>query len=106
MGRLKKITNWFSNVFKKIVQKMYDGYDWLGTDGIINLESSALLMMVLMVFFPIFWSSIITFIIVIGKCTFDKSRGHEHEKHDFICAVIGILLGIMLGTVQLIVALV
>ena len=91
--------------FKDTYDKMIDGYNWLGTDGIINMETSALLMIILMMFFPIFWSAIITFLIVMGKCIFDKSRGSKNEKHDFICATIGILFGVILGTVHVVVAL-
>jgi hypothetical protein len=50
-----------------------------------------------MVFFPALWSSVITFIIVMAKCSFDKSRGRKGELHDFICAIIGILVGVILA---------
>ena len=98
---LDKVKKFFTNVKNQIL----DGYKWLGTDGVINMESSALLVIVLTLFLPVFWASILTFLIVIGKCTFDKSRGRENEKHDFICCILGILLGVILGTVHIAVSL-
>jgi hypothetical protein len=97
---MSKFTNFLDGAktfLSEIKNKIVKGYEWLGIDGVVNMETSALLAMLFMVFFPVFWSSILTFLIVIGKCTFDKSRGRENEKHDFICCVVGILLGIILG---------
>lgn len=105
---MSKFTNFLNGVksfFNGVKDKLTKGYNWLGTDGIINMETSALLMLVFMVFFPIFWSAILTFIIVVGKCTLDKSRGRENEKHDLICSVVGILFGVIMGTVHAVVVL-
>ena len=105
---MSKFNNFLDGVktfFGNIKNKLVKGYEWLGIDGIVNMETSALLVMLFMVFFPVFWSSILTFLIVIGKCTFDKSRGRENEKHDFICCIVGILLGVILGTVHVAVSL-
>ena len=105
---MSKFTNFLNGVksfFSGVKDKLIKGYNWLGTDGIINMETSALLMLVFMVFFPIFWSAILTFIIVIGKCALDKSRGKENEKHDLICSVVGILFGVIIGTVHAVVVL-
>lgn len=82
---------------KKIKNNLINGYKWLGNDGVINLETSALLTIILALFFSPFWAALITFFIVIGKCTLDKSRGHENELHDFICAIMGIAVGLSLG---------
>lgn len=83
--------------YKLFKERLIDGYNWIGTSGIINMESSALLVMVLVLFFPMFWAALITFICVITKCTLDKKRGSEHEKHDFICALLGISFGLILN---------
>jgi heme/copper-type cytochrome/quinol oxidase subunit 2 len=106
MSKFTDFLNGVKNFFTKVTDNLKKGYEWLGTDGIINMETSALLMMIFMVFFPIFWSAIITFIIVIGKCTLDKTRNRENEMHDFICAIIGILVGVILGTIHLVVHLI
>ena len=97
--------NGIKTFFKTIKENLINGYKWLGNDGIINMETSALLMLIFMVFFPVVTSAILTFLLVIGKCTFDKSRGAENETHDFICAIVGILLGVIIGTVHAVVIL-
>lgn len=105
---MSKFTNFLNSVkkfFCGVKNKLTEGYNWLGTDGIINMETSALLMIIFMLFFPVFWAAILTFILVIGKCTLDKSRGSEKEKHDFLCAIIGILFGVILGTVHAVIIL-
>lgn len=106
MGKFSDFLGGVKNIYNNVKVKMNNGYKWLGTDGIINMETSALLVMLFMVFFPIFWSAAFTFLIVIGKCALDKSRGAENEKHDLICAVVGILIGVILGTVNCAVAII
>lgn len=106
MDKFSNLLTGVKNFFTGIKGKLVKGYNWLGTDGIINMETSALLVILFMVFFPIFWSAALTFIIVIGKCVLDKSRGAENEKHDLVCAVIGILIGVILGSVNCAVALI
>jgi hypothetical protein len=96
MAKFSSFFNKLSNVFVEMCNSLNRGYMWLGTDGIINMETSALLMIIFMLFFPLTWASILTFLIVIGKCVLDKSRGRENELHDFICAIIGIIIGIIL----------
>ena len=64
------------------------------------METSALLMIIFTLFFPILWSSFLTFLIVLSKCAYDKTKKHEDEKHDLICAVVGIIIGIILATVN------
>jgi hypothetical protein len=105
MGKFTKFLEGVKNFFNKTKDKVVNGYKWIGIDGIINMETSALLVMLFMIFFPVFWASVLTFIIVTGKCALDKSRGRENEKHDFICSIVGILLGIILGTVHVAVSL-
>lgn len=105
MGKFTKFLDGVKTFFSNVKNKLIKGYEWLGIDGIVNMETSALLVMLFMVFFPVFWSSILTFLIVIGKCAIDKSRGRENEKHDFICCIIGILLGVILGAVHIAVSL-
>ena len=105
MSKFTKFLEDVKTFFVNVKNKLTKGYKWLCIDGIINMETSALLVMLFMVFFPVFWSSILTFLIVIGKCMFDKSRGRENEKHDFICCIVGILLGVILGTAHVAVSL-
>lgn len=105
MSKFSNFLNSIKSFFVKVKDTVTKGYEWLGTDGLLNMETSALLVMLFMLFFPVFWAALLTFIVVIGKCALDKSRGRENEKHDFICAIVGILVGIILGTVQVAVSL-
>ena len=105
MSKFKNFLNSIKSFFNGVKDKLIKGYNWLGADGIINMETSALLMIAFMTLLPIFWSAILKFIIVVGKCALDKSRGRENEKHDLICSVVGILFGVILGTVHAVVVL-
>lgn len=73
------------------------GVEWIGKDGIINAESAAILTLFFMMFCSTVWAMAISIATVMAKCIFDKTRGHENEKHDFICACIGVLVGAILG---------
>jgi hypothetical protein len=91
--------NFFSKVkmfFLNLKEKCIKGYKWVGTDGLLNFESSALLIILLLVFFPFYWATALTFFIVMFKCSLDKTRGRKGELHDFICSILGILIGIIL----------
>ena len=89
-----------SKIKKLVVRSMRQirtGQKWMGADGLINLESSALLILFFMLFFNALFAIIFTFLIILGKCVFDSTRGRTNEKHDFICACIGIVLGLILA---------
>lgn len=90
-----KVKTFFSN----LIERVKKGYKWVGTDGLLNFESSALLVILFMVFFPVTWASALTFIIVTLKCSIDKTKGRKGEVHDLICAIIGILTGVILASV-------
>lgn len=96
---IEKIKTWFkeNKVINAIKAKMKEGYEWMGSDGIINMETSALLFLVLILFLPLMWAVIASFLIVAGKCAMDKKRGSSKEKHDLICCVIGIAFGVILA---------
>lgn len=94
-----KIRTWFkeNKVIDAIKRKMKEGYAWMGTDGIINAETSALLFLVLILFFPLVWAIVASVVIVLGKCAMDKKRGSTKEKHDLICCLIGVAFGVILA---------
>jgi SNF family Na+-dependent transporter len=100
MSKFSNFLKGTKSFFITLYDKIKKGYKWLGTDGIINMETSALLMILFMLFFPLFWSAALTFLIVISKCVLDKTKGRKNEKHDLVCAVIGILFGVILGAVN------
>jgi hypothetical protein len=87
----------FKNFLVSLKDHTIKGYKWLGVDGIINLETSALLVIIFNLIFsqplPIFFTTIIMLI----KSIIDKKNGHIDETHDFICACIGIVLGFIIG---------
>lgn len=89
--------NFFQKIWKFIVDLDKKGKKWIGIDGFLNMETSALITLVLMIFFPICWSMLFGFIIVLVKCLLDKSKGHEDEEHDLICAAIGVIIGATIG---------
>lgn len=95
---MSKFGKWIKNVWNRAKAANKRGLEWLGTDGLLNMETSALLTIFFMIFFPICWSMMFSAIVVLGKCLLDKSRGHQNEMHDFICALIGVLVGAILGT--------
>ena len=94
---MSKFVNWLKNACSKLKAANKRGLEWLGVDGILNMETSALLTIFFMIFFPVCWSMMFSAIVVLGKCLLDKSRGHKNEMHDFICALIGVLVGAILG---------
>ena len=83
--------------WKNILDLDGKGKKWIGTDGLLNMETSALFVLVLMFFFPVLWAMIFGFIVVLIKCMMDKSKGHEKEVHDLICATIGLIIGAFIG---------
>ena len=84
------------NFWNKLSDLCYNGKKWIGGDGLINLETAALVTIFLKHFFPLNWAMIFTGAISVAKSTLDKSNGHENETHDLICMFIGMMLGAML----------
>lgn len=95
------IKNLFHNLIEKTKQKIIEfdkqGRKWIGVDGLLNMETSALLTIFLMIFFKPILSVIVSFILVFAKCFFDKTRGSKKEKHDLLCAAIGVIVGCLLA---------
>lgn len=83
--------------FRKFIDRHKRGFEWIGFDGLLNSETSALLTLTLMIFFKPLLSMLITIIIVFGKCTLDEFHNHDDEFHDFICACMGALFGLIIG---------
>lgn len=94
---MSKFFEWIKKTFLKIKDAHNRGIKWIGMDGLLNMETAALLTIFFMIFFPTMWAMIFSVVVVLGKCLFDKSRGHENELHDFICAIIGVLIGSILA---------
>lgn len=73
------------------------GRKWIGYDGLLNMETFALVAILFMIFMPIFVSAGVTFLLALVKCYCDRKQGHANEKHDLICAGIGIIFWCILG---------
>jgi len=86
-----------SAISKKINEIDAVGRKWIGYDGLLNMETFALVAILLMTFMPIFVSAAVTFLLALAKCYCDRKHGHTNEKHDLICAGIGIIFGCILG---------
>jgi len=94
---MDKIFDWLHKSIEQIKGAYLSGIKWIGLDGLLNMETSALITIFLMIFFPVIWATVITFVMVMLKCILDKTRGRENEKHDLICALVGVLVGAILG---------
>ena len=94
---MSKISNFFKKQFDSLKANWKRGIEWVNVYGLANMESSALLTIFLMLFFPAVWSMVFSIIIVMVKCLNDKKKGSGHECHDFICSVIGVIAGFILG---------
>ena len=73
------------------------GRKWIGYDGLLNMETFALVAIFFMIFMPTFVSAGVTFLLALAKCYCDKKKGNANEKHDLICSGIGIIFGCIIG---------
>lgn len=97
---LEKFSSFISKSIERIIERNKRGIEWVGLDGLASMETSALFVIFLMLFCPVIWAMVISFVLVVGKSILDKSRGQEDEFHDFLCCLIGIACGTILGTVH------
>jgi hypothetical protein len=74
-----------------------NGRKWIGYDGLLNMETFALTTLFFMIFFKAYFAAGFSLIMVLIKCYTDKKKGHFNEKHDLICAGIGIVFGCIIG---------
>jgi len=89
------------NLTKKLNQKINEldtnGRKWIGFDGLLNMETFALTTLFFMIFFKAYISAGISLLFSIVKCYTDYKKGSSNEKHDLICAGIGIVFGCIIG---------
>ena len=90
----KKVFNYVNNLINKLDEA---GKKWIGFDGLLNMESFALITIVFMVFAPTVLSVCISLLFALAKCYYDKKSSHTKEYHDLICAAIGIIFGCIIG---------
>ena len=97
MNKINAILIRLKEYYNIIKKRTICGYKWIGSDGLINLESTALLTIFFMLFFSTPMSVFLASIFAICKSINDFKNGHFDEKHDLICASMGIILGVLLG---------
>ena len=102
MGKLiSKFFDFLNRAHNRIIETHRRGIEWIGLDGLANMESSALLVIFFMIFFRPLVSIILSFILMSLKCAVDKKKKHNGELRDFLMSVIGIAGGTVLGLAML-----
>lgn len=94
---MSKFKSFVENQLVSLKNNWKRGVEWTNIYGLANMTSSALLTIFLMLFVPAIWAMVLSIALVMTKCFFDKQRGSGHECHDFICSVIGVIGGLILG---------
>lgn len=93
--------NFFKNIVERLNQKINEldasGRKWIGYDGLLNMETFALITLFFTIFLPSLISAGCAFVVAAFKCICDKKKGRKNEKHDLICAGIGIIFGCIIG---------
>lgn len=75
---------------------------WIKSDGLLHIETSAILCVALTAFMPWWGASAATLAIGVGKELWDKYHDGAATWHDIICDVLGILLGLALTLIHLV----
>lgn len=71
--------------------------DWVRRDGLLHIESCALLVIVLSLGLPVWAASVLGLLVGIGKEVWDRYHGGVPSWHDFFCDCIGVALGALVG---------
>lgn len=90
---MSKLYTHYTNALEKVKESYSRGKKWIGYDGLLNMETFALILMILMVFLQIKCAIIITSLLALFKTYVDVKNGHKNEKHDLICSSLGIIFG-------------
>ena len=83
----------FLEAFQRVKETYVRGKRWIGYDGLLNMETFALMLMLLLIFLPVKCAIILTTLLAFLKTYIDVKNGHKNEMHDLICASLGIILG-------------
>ena len=73
---------------------------WIRRDGLLHLETCALIVVLFSAIVPVWVASVVAFLAGIGKELWDLEHGGVASWHDLICDCMGIAVGI--GLVMLI----
>lgn len=80
-------------------------YRWLGTDGLLHVLCSVLIVVVAGMFLPV-WASIVTAVVagIAKEIVWDRMMGHgDASWHDLTCDIIGVALGVAVLLLDLLV---
>ena len=94
---MKKVVKDINAFWDKICETTVRGARWFGYDGLVNLESAALLYLFFVLFMSVPAAGLVTGCIALVKCAYDAHGGHVDEMHDMLCAGLGIVVGIILS---------
>ena len=70
---------------------------WIRTDGLLHIETSALITVVLATFAPWWVAAIVALIIGILKELYDREHGGVASWHDVGCDAAGVLIGLFIS---------
>ena len=70
---------------------------WIKTDGLLHLETSALITVAVATFAPWWVAALVAFIIGIVKELYDREHGGVASWHDVACDAAGVLIGLFLS---------
>lgn len=70
-------------------------WDWVRRDGLLHIESCALITVVFGLFLPWWGACLVAFVAGIGKELWDTKHGVANW-HDVICDIIGVVAGAVL----------
>ena len=71
--------------------------DWVRRDGLLHIESCALLVIVLSLGLPVWAASVLGLLVGIGKEVWDRYHGGVPSWHDVFCDCIGVALGALVA---------
>lgn len=76
--------------------------DWVRRDGLLHIESCALLVIVLSLGLPVWAASVLGLLVGIGKEVWDGCHGGVPSWHDVFCDCIGVAFGALVGWLSIV----
>ena len=94
---MNKVINDINRLWDKLCENTRRGTKWFGPDGFLNLETAALAYLFLVIFLSIPCAVAVTMCGAVIKCAYDAYHGSIDERHDILCAGLGVVVGIILS---------
>lgn len=73
--------------------------NWIRRDGLLHIETSALLTIALALLLPLWIAVVISAIFGIGKELWDKYHDGVPSWHDVFCDIAGIVIGVIISII-------